>query len=85
VLDFLDPGGTLIDHRLYRSQALLLQGVLVKNLRLLSGRDLRRTVIVENTMSTFAFQLDSAHQDLAQPSAGHRVTQVPRFPPSVAV
>lgn len=59
VLDFLDPSRTLIDHRLYRNQALLLQNVLVKDLRLLSGRDQRRTVIVENTASAFAFQLDS--------------------------
>lgn len=59
VLDFLDPGKTVIDHRLYREQALKLQDVLVKDLRLLPGRDLRRTVIVDNTASAFAFQLDN--------------------------
>jgi CTD small phosphatase-like protein 2 len=59
VLDYLDPSHTVIDHRLYRSQALLIQDVLVKDLRLLAGRDLRRTIIVDNTASAFAFQLDS--------------------------
>lgn len=59
VLDYIDPGRNIIDHRLYRDQALRIQDVLVKDLRLLSGRDPRRTVLVDNSATAFAFQLDS--------------------------
>ena len=59
VLDYLDPSRSIFDHRLYRDHALHIQDVLVKDLRLLSGRDPRRTVIVDNSATAFAFQLDS--------------------------
>merc|ERR1712232_1165324 len=35
VLDFLDPNGDLIDHRLYRDSCLLVEGVYIKDLAIL--------------------------------------------------
>lgn len=57
VLDWIDPG-KLIKHRLYRSHCVLVEGILVKDLRVL-GRDLSDVVILENSFYSFGLQLDN--------------------------
>jgi len=60
IIDFLDPQN-LIEHRLYRDHCTVLNvdsGVYIKNLRDL-GRDLDRTLIVENSPRNFGLQIDN--------------------------
>jgi len=57
VLDFVDPDG-LISHRVFREHCYEYGGVLLKDLGLLN-RDLRKTVIVDNSPQTFAFHIDN--------------------------
>ena len=70
ILDTLDPDGNLIQHRLYREHCDLVKSpeegpseqrnnVHVKDLRLLGGRDLREVLIVDNSIHSFAYQLDN--------------------------
>ena len=60
VLDYLDPTGELIHHRLYREHCFLAtnQGPYVKDLRILN-RDLSQVVLVDNAAYSYAFQLDN--------------------------
>jgi len=59
VLDFLDPTGVLIHHRLYRENCLHIDNVYLKDLRVLSGRNLKDIIIVDNAAYSFAYQLDN--------------------------
>lgn len=59
VLDLLDPSHELIHHRLYRDSCILVDGVHIKDLRILANRSLKDIVIVDNTVQSFAFQLDN--------------------------
>lgn len=59
VLDYLDPTGTLIHHRLYRENCVVVQGVLMKDLRVLGDRELKDIVIVDNSVYSFGYQLDN--------------------------
>lgn len=59
VLDLLDPAHELIHHRLYRDSCILIDGVHIKDLRILANRSLKNIVIVDNTVQSFAFQLDN--------------------------
>lgn len=57
VLDYLDPTGELIHHRLYREDCLVIDGVHLKDLRVLADRELEDIVIVDNAVYSFAYQL----------------------------
>ncbi|CAG9324463.1 unnamed protein product [Blepharisma stoltei] len=59
VLDYLDPTGVLIHHRLYRENCLFIDGVYIKDLRILANRQIKDTVIVDNAAYSFAYQLDN--------------------------
>ena len=60
VLDFLDPKGELIQHRLYRESCVLTDdGVYVKDLRIIANRSLKDLVIVDNAVYSFGFQLEN--------------------------
>jgi Dullard-like phosphatase family protein len=59
VLDYLDPTGGLIHHRLYRENCLLIDSVYIKDLRVLGNRRLQDIVIVDNAAYSFAYQLDN--------------------------
>merc|ERR1719273_1804495 len=57
ILDRLDPYG-LISHRLYRNHCTVIgidNGIFLKDLRLI-GRDLDKTVILDNSPQNFGFQ-----------------------------
>ena len=55
ILDVLDPTHSYIQHRLYRQHTQYDDGVYVKDLLLL-GRDLRRTLIIDNIKENFERQ-----------------------------
>ena len=59
VLNHLDPSGELIHHRLYRENCLVVDGVFIKDLRILSNRRVQDIVIVDNAAYSFGYQLDN--------------------------
>ena len=59
VLDYLDPGGELIHHRLYRDNCVVVEGMFIKDLRILANRRLQEVIIVDNSAYSFGFQLDN--------------------------
>eukprot|EP00906_Rhabdomonas_costata_P037657 RCo053097 len=58
ILDILDPSHDRIHHRLYREDCVQVAGYFVKDLESL-GRDMAHTVLVDNSPSVFALQLDN--------------------------
>jgi len=60
ILDYLDPNHEHIEHRLYRQHCFQTEeGYYVKDLRIFEGRDLKDIVIVDNSVYSFAFQIDN--------------------------
>lgn len=59
VLDYLDPSGDLVHHRLYRENCVETQNVLIKDLRIFGNRRLQDLIIVDNAAYSFAYQLDN--------------------------
>lgn len=60
ILDFIDGDRTVIKHRLYRQHCVSpAKGILVKDLRVIADRDLKDTVLVDNSIVSFAFQLSN--------------------------
>lgn len=59
VIDYLDPTGELIHHRLFREHCYLMSnGPYIKDLRIID-RDLSKTVLVDNAAYSYVFQLDN--------------------------
>lgn len=59
VLDVLDPTHTLISHRLYREHCIEVEGLFIKDLRVIAGRRLENMTLVDNSAYSFAYQLDN--------------------------
>ena len=59
VLDVLDPSHTLISHRLYREHCVEVDGLFIKDLRVIAGRRLENLTLVDNSAYSFAYQLDN--------------------------
>jgi Dullard-like phosphatase family protein len=63
VVDYIDPEKKYFKQRLYRQNCLRVQMeeefIYVKDLRLLENIDLKRTIIIDNSLLSFAFQLDN--------------------------
>lgn len=59
VVDFLDPHGILVHHRLFREHCTLVEGSFVKDLSLL-GRALETIAIVDNSPVAYSFHQENA-------------------------
>jgi len=59
VLDYLDPKNELIHHRLYREHCIMINGMHVKDLRVLGNRKISNIIIIDNTVHSFAFHIDN--------------------------
>jgi Dullard-like phosphatase family protein len=59
VMNYLDPTGELIHHRLYRENCLVKSGVYIKDLRIFVNRRVEDIVIVDNSAYCFAYQLEN--------------------------
>ena len=63
ILDYLDPNKSLFSYRLYRNNCFKIklgdETVYVKDLRIFKGVDLKNIVIIDNSVLSFAFQLEN--------------------------
>jgi CTD small phosphatase-like protein 2 len=59
IVDVLDPEKKLFAHRLYRHHCIRVEDVYVKDLRIIGDRALEDMLIVDNSIISFAYQLDN--------------------------
>lgn len=60
ILNFIDPDRNIIHHRLYRHHCVRPEtGVYVKDLSIIADRNLKDMIIVDNSIISFAFNLDN--------------------------
>jgi CTD small phosphatase-like protein 2 len=59
VLNFLDPDGSLIHHRLYREHCLEVHGLRIKDLRIIENWDPARILIIDNAPYSFGYQISN--------------------------
>ena len=55
VLDYIDPIGKLVHHRLYRDQCVQADGIFIKDLRILTNWNLKDIIIIDNAAYSFGY------------------------------
>lgn len=58
VIDYLDPSGKYIQHRLYREHCYPTSGMNVKDLRIIN-REMSEMVLIDNAAYSYVYQLDN--------------------------
>lgn len=60
VIDYLDPNGKYVQHRLFRQNCVVsYEGLYVKDLRIFKGRSLMDIILVDNAGYSFGYQIDN--------------------------
>ncbi len=60
MLNYLDPKGDLVSHRLFRGQCWQTEeGVYIKDLRVLKNRKLENILLVDNAAYSYFYQLEN--------------------------
>jgi CTD small phosphatase-like protein 2 len=60
VLDLIDENREIIKHRLYRNHCInSKEGIYVKDLRIIADREIKDMIIVDNSILSFAFNMDN--------------------------
>lgn len=59
VIDYIDPQGEYISHRLFRNSCVEKSGLHIKDLRVLLDRDLKDVIFVDNFIYSYAFHLEN--------------------------
>jgi CTD small phosphatase-like protein 2 len=59
ILDRIDPNKEYIAHRLYRQHCTKRGNFYVKDLRIIEDRDLKDIILVDNSIISFAFQMNN--------------------------
>ncbi|CAG9319587.1 unnamed protein product [Blepharisma stoltei] len=59
IIDFLDPKKEIVHHRLYRDSCVIVNGLIIKDIRILEDRNLEDVVIVDNSVHSFIYQLEN--------------------------
>ncbi len=60
VLDYLDPQGIYIQHRLFREHCTPTEeGVYVKDLRVIGNRNMQDMILVDNAAYSFGYQIEN--------------------------
>ena len=55
IIDFIDPEKKLISYRLFRDSCIEKESIYLKDLNVISNRDLKNLVIVDNATHSFAY------------------------------
>ena len=59
IINYIDPNKDYIKFRLYRDNCIQFNNISIKDLRILKGIDLKNVVLVDNSMYSFANQLNN--------------------------
>ena len=59
ILDYIDPEKRIFKKRLYRTDCVELDGFFIKDLDIILDRDKKNIIIVDNSILSFAFDLDN--------------------------
>lgn len=59
-MDYLDPHGQYVHHRLFRESCVVTdEGIYIKDLRILGNRNLQDCVLVDNAAYSFGYQVEN--------------------------
>lgn len=59
VINYLDPLGQRVHHRLYRDHCIIHNKTYIKDLRVLQNRDLKDVIIIDNSILSFVMQIEN--------------------------